>query len=111
MYEVLVPVDRSVDRALHQARYVARLAENGSEVEATVLYVTPSERRGETLDEGFSGIDAAVEAATHLEDAGVAVERFHYDDVMHGFLTMSGAIDRAADAHADLVAALDRLVD
>lgn len=49
--------------------------------------------------------------ADRLERDGVAVERLHYDDVMHGFLTMSGAIDRAAEAHADLVAALEGLVD
>lgn len=49
--------------------------------------------------------------ADRLEGEGVPVERLHYDDVMHGFLTMSGAIDRAADAHADLAGALERLVD
>jgi acetyl esterase len=49
--------------------------------------------------------------ADRLEGEGVPVERLHYDDVMHGFLTMSGAIDRAAEAHADLAVALERLVD
>lgn len=60
---------------------------------------------------GFDPLrDEAREYAQRLESDGVAVERLHYDDVMHGFLTMSGAIDRAADAHADLAGALDRLV-
>lgn len=45
-----------------------------------------------------------------LASAGVPVERLHYGGVMHGFLTMSGAVDMAATAHADLAAALDRLV-
>lgn len=48
--------------------------------------------------------------AERLSSAGVPVEQLHYDGVMHGFLTMSGAVDRAATAHADLAAALDRLV-
>lgn len=48
--------------------------------------------------------------ADRLASAGVRVERLHYDGVMHGFLTMSGVIDRAATAHEDIAAALDRLV-
>lgn len=48
--------------------------------------------------------------ADRLASAGVTVERLHYDGVMHGFLTMSGVIDRAATAHADLAATLAQLV-
>jgi acetyl esterase len=42
--------------------------------------------------------------------ADIPVERLHYDGVMSGYLTVSGAVDRVATAHADLAAALDRLV-
>jgi len=48
--------------------------------------------------------------ADRLAAAGIPVERLHYDGVMHGFLTMSRVVDRAATAHADLAAALDDLV-
>lgn len=74
-YEVLVSVDRDVDRALDQARYVTTLPNAAAEVSATVLYVFPHlDYKGAPPHE-FDEIDAAVQAADSLEDAGVSVER------------------------------------
>lgn len=70
MYRTLVPVDTDVSRALHQAKYVARLAEGTGDVEATVLHVSP-----EWMKRHFSDNEAAVEAAEHLRDHGVSVTR------------------------------------
>lgn len=70
MYSTLVPVDTDVSRALHQAKYVARLAEGTGSVEATVLHVSP-----EWMKRYFSETEAAVEAAEHLEDNGISVTR------------------------------------
>jgi nucleotide-binding universal stress UspA family protein len=74
-YRTLVPVDRDTDRAFRQARYVERLADGGAEVTATVLYVVPPETFGRADDVAFEEVDAAVEAADHLDDAGVPTER------------------------------------
>ncbi len=74
MYQVLVPVDRNVERAFHQAKYVERLAD-GRDVEATVLYVVPPEGFSQASEIAFAEVDAAVRAATYLEDAGLAVNR------------------------------------
>jgi nucleotide-binding universal stress UspA family protein len=73
--QMLVPVDRNVDRALEQAAYVAGLpgAENG--LEATVCYVFPHQDYAGAPPHEFEEVEAAVEAADRLEDAGVSVER------------------------------------
>jgi len=75
MYEVLVPVDRSEERAFHQAQYVSRLPNAAAEVEATVLFVVPpgESTRADAVE--FSEIDAAVGAANPLEGEGVSVTR------------------------------------
>lgn len=74
MYSVLIPVDRKVDRALHQARYAASLAAAGADVAATVLYVVrPGDVDAE--DVTFDAVDSAVAAADHLESKDVSVER------------------------------------
>lgn len=70
MYRVLVPVDTNVGRALHQAKYVARLAAVAGDVEATVLTVCP-----EWMNRRFSEVDAATDAAEYLDEEGVTVER------------------------------------
>lgn len=75
MYSVLVPVDQETYRARHQAEYVERLAAADEEIQATVLYVVPPEEFEAAGDVEFSSIDAAVEAAGLLEDAGVTVNR------------------------------------
>jgi nucleotide-binding universal stress UspA family protein len=75
MYELLVPVDKSEDRAFHQAHYVSRLPNATTDVEATVLYVV-SPREFDSADSvEFSDIDAAVGAANLLEGEGVSVTR------------------------------------
>ncbi|WP_318568215.1 universal stress protein [Salinigranum marinum] len=75
MYNVLVAVDRETDRAARQARYVERLASDGAEITATVLYVVSPETFGRAEDVAFSEVDAAVDAARSLEEAGVPVDR------------------------------------
>lgn len=70
MYRVLVPVDTNVDRALHQAKYVARLAAVAGDVEATVLHVAP-----EWEPRHFSKVEATSDAADRLEDEGIEVDR------------------------------------
>ena len=72
---VLVPVDRDVDRALAQAWYVATLPNATETVDATVLYVFPHQDYTGAPSHEFAEVDAAVEAADHLDEAGVAVER------------------------------------
>lgn len=74
MYGVLVPVDRDTNRALHQAKHVARL-QNEEEIEATVLYVVPPDEFREGHDIEFADIDAAVEAAEYLGERDIAVNR------------------------------------
>lgn len=75
MYNVLIPVDRNEHSALTQARYVARLPDAAATVEATVLYVVPPDDFSRAGDVAFEEVEAAVQAADHLEDAGVAVTR------------------------------------
>lgn len=73
MYQVLVPVNEDETRAVSQAKYVSRLPNASEAVEATVLHVSPPDGSEEPSE--FSDVDAAVEAAAHLERAGVAVNR------------------------------------
>lgn len=70
MYRTLVPVDTDISRALHQAKYVARLSEAAGEVEATVLHVSPEWRKRH-----FSENEAAMEAVEHLENEDISVNR------------------------------------
>jgi nucleotide-binding universal stress UspA family protein len=75
MYPVLLAVDRSEDRALKQAAYVAALPNAETEVEATVLYVYPHEDYKGAPPHDFAEVDAAVAAAAQLEAAGVTTHR------------------------------------
>lgn len=75
MYRVIVPVDRDVDRAEKQARYVERLAREGAAVEATVLWVVAQKRLVRAVEDEFADVESAVAAADRLEAAGVPVER------------------------------------
>lgn len=75
MYNVLIPVDKDEGRAIQQARYVSRLSDAADTVEATVLYVMPPDQFSDTEEVAFEDIDAAVQVADHLEDAGVSVAR------------------------------------
>jgi len=75
MYRVLIPVDRSEERAFHQAQYVSRLPNAATDVEATVLFVVPPNMFSDADAVEFSDIDAAVGAANLLEGEGVSVTR------------------------------------
>jgi len=74
-YRVLVPVDRSEDRAFHQAQYVSQLPNAATDVEATVLFVVSPDEFSDADAVAFSDIDAAVGAANLLEGEGVPVTR------------------------------------
>jgi nucleotide-binding universal stress UspA family protein len=91
MYRVLVPVDRSEERAFHQAQYVARLPNAATDVEATVLFVVPPDELHDADSMKFSDIDAAVGAANLLEGEGVSVTRTVDDG------SVSNQIVRSAD--------------
>lgn len=78
MYEVLVPVDQSEERALAQARYVAGLPDAAERVDASLLFVFSGEAGADLPDElrGVSSVTrvASVRRARELlEEAGVAV--------------------------------------
>jgi nucleotide-binding universal stress UspA family protein len=73
--QVLVPVDVDVERARHQADYVAGLHDAGADLAATVLHVFPHQDYSGAPSHEFSEVDAAVAAADRLEEHGVAVER------------------------------------
>ncbi len=72
---VLLPVDKDVDRALQQAEYLETLRNAGTDIEAAVLYVFRHQDYKGAPEHEFAEIDAAVEAADYLEEAGVSVER------------------------------------
>jgi nucleotide-binding universal stress UspA family protein len=77
MYRVLLPVHTNVERALSQANYVDSLAEEGTNVEAYVLFVfTGGERSTEMPEEmkqfdSPTRIDAVRRTMDVLDDAGV----------------------------------------
>lgn len=52
--------------------------------------------------------DQAERYARALAEAGVDVERTRYDGMVHGFFTMTGAVDAARQAQTQLAAALRR---
>lgn len=72
---VLVPVDRSVDRAREQVEYVANLVDAPAKVEATVLYVFEHQDYTGAPHHEFDEVEAAVEAADRLESHDIPVER------------------------------------
>lgn len=78
-YHLLVPVDSDSNRALHQAKYVAGLPNAADVVEATVMHVVPPAELDRAEDRAFETVESAVEAADHLESAGVTVTRLVED--------------------------------
>lgn len=96
MRQLLVPVDRNVDRALEQARYVTNLPNPVDGLEATVFYVFPHQDYEGAPPHEFEEIEAAVRAADHLADAGVSVDR-----VAVGGEVAETILDRAEDLDAD----------
>lgn len=91
MYTVLLAVDRDEDRARKQAAFVTALPEAPGSVEATVLYVFPHQDYSGAPAHDFAEVDAAVGAADHLEDAGIAVDR----------VAEGGEVTRTILEHAD----------
>lgn len=96
--QVLIPVDRDPERARHQAGYVARLPAASETVEATVFYVFPHQDYAGAPSHDFEEVDAAVQAAEHLEDEGIPVER-----VATGGEVARSIIEAAEEADADSI--------
>jgi len=96
--QVLVPVDADVERAHHQAAYVAGLPGVAETVEATVLVVFRHQDYKGAPPHTFEEIDAAVEAADALEDEGVPVER-----VAIGGEVARKILDMVAERDADSI--------
>ncbi|MEF8838578.1 MAG: universal stress protein [Haloarculaceae archaeon] len=72
---VLVPVDNDTERGRHQVDYVTDLPGDPADLTATVLVVFRHQDYAGAPEHEFDEIDAAVEVADRLEDAGVTVER------------------------------------
>lgn len=96
MYQILVPVDDDVNRAVAQARHVTELPGAPTDVSVTVAHAYPDTNRTNGKPDEES--PAVIEAIEHLRDAGVAVEqRELYVPVAEGIL------DLAADIEADTI--------
>lgn len=89
---VLVPVDTDAERARHQAEYVTELPGSAAEYTATVLYVFRHQDYEGAPPHEFDEVDAAVETADRLEEAGMSVNR-----VAVGGEIVSKILDVAAD--------------
>jgi nucleotide-binding universal stress UspA family protein len=98
VWQVLVPVDANVERARHQAAYVTGLPAAAESVEATVLTVFRHQDYRGAPPHTFEEIDAAVEAADAIEEAGVPVER-----VAIGGEVARKILRTAADRDADSI--------
>jgi nucleotide-binding universal stress UspA family protein len=75
MYQVLVPIDDSVERGLSQAEFVANLPRANEEVKATLTHVLQT--KGEDLPEPMatpSRVQAVRKVREHLQDAGIKTE-------------------------------------
>ncbi|MEF8829643.1 MAG: universal stress protein [Haloarcula sp.] len=96
MYQIVVPVDDDVNRAVAQARHVTELPGEPTEVRVTVAHAySDTNRTDESPDEESPGV---LEAMEHLRDAGLAVEKRElYVPVAEGIL------DLAADIEADVI--------
>lgn len=78
MYEILLPVDHSEERARHQAEYVTGLPWS-DEVSVTVFFVFGPDTEDELPQElkpfnSAQRIASVREARRHLEDADIAVD-------------------------------------
>lgn len=96
MYQVVVPVDDNVDRAVEQARHVTELPGDSAEVSITIAHAyRDTNRTNENHDEESPAVIAAIE---HLRNAGLAVEqRELYVPVAEAIL------DLTADIEADAI--------
>ena len=94
--ELLLPVDRNVERARQQAAYVGGLPDAAENVSVTVFYVFPHQDYAGAPPHDFEEIGAAVAVADTLEERGLSVERA----VVGGEVTrkiLAAAEERAAD--------------
>ena len=73
--EVLLPVDRNLERARRQVEYATALPNAAENVTATVLYVFPHQDYRGAPPHEFEDVEAAVETADSLEAEGLSVER------------------------------------
>ncbi|MFA1611726.1 universal stress protein [Halobellus rubicundus] len=72
---LVLPVDASAERVSHQVDYVTSFPDAPEDVEVTVLYVFPEQDYKGAPPHEFEDVDAAVETADALEDAGIDTER------------------------------------
>lgn len=95
MYQIVVPVDDDVDRAVAQARYVTELPGDSTEVDVTVAHAYRDVDR--TDDNPDEESKAVIQAVSRLRDAGLSVEqRELYTPVAEGILELTADLD--ADA-------------
>lgn len=95
MYQIVVPVDDDVDRAVAQARYVTELPGDPNEVSVIVAhaYRDTNGTNGNPDEES----QAIIEAINYLRDSGLAVEqRELYVPVAESILDLTADVD--ADA-------------
>lgn len=100
MYHVLVPVDADEDRAMSQARYVAKLPHADEAVEATVLFIFGPDDDVPREWEGFKSatrVGSVRHATEYLEDHGVEVEVVDESGDTAEFI-LREAEERAVDA-------------
>ena len=95
MYQIVVPVDDDVDRAVAQARYVTELPGDPTELDVTVAHAYRDVNR--TDDNPDEESQAVIQAVSRLRDAGLSVEqRELYSPVAEGILELTADVD--ADA-------------
>lgn len=95
MYQIVVPVDDDVDRAVAQARYVTELPGDSTEIDVTVAHAYRDVDR--TDDNPDEESKAVIQAVSRLRDAGLSVEqRELYTPVAEGILELTADLD--ADA-------------
>lgn len=95
MYQIVVPVDDDVDRAVAQARYVTELPGDSTEIDVTVAHAYRDVNR--TDDNPDEESKAVIQAVSRLRDAGLSVEqRELYTPVAEGILELTADLD--ADA-------------
>jgi nucleotide-binding universal stress UspA family protein len=95
MYQVLMPVDDDVDRAVAQAEYVIGLPGNPDDIEVTVVHAFRDDE-SVTDDSPPEQSRAVTEAMSHLEEAGVTVTFTEiYSPASDGILDTAADIEPA----------------
>jgi nucleotide-binding universal stress UspA family protein len=99
MYQVLVPIDDSVERGIKQAEFVSNLPCANEEVEATLTHILRSEE--ENAPEPMQTperVKSVSEAKDHLESTGVSVSVTEDSSP-----PQEGILDRAENIDADII--------